>query len=257
MLYGVEAQDPASVPSSSAYSAKGVHFAGSLQGDGTTYLRRSSLACTDNGFFSFSLWCKGLCTAFNERGVVFVVDEAADYIIYFQAYFSGQSAPASPFWELGTIDNISNIGIDAIPTTGWHHVLGSSDIDQSFGNQIMVLYVDDVLQTPLADYGGAADINPVNGKSFIFGDDTFDVGPTCDFADVWIAPGVSLLDTGGTIPDATRRLFTTADLRPIDPTTFPSSAVLFTGGASAFATNRGTGGAFTLTGSLTNASTDP
>ncbi len=78
-----------------------------------------------------------------------------------------------------------------------------------------------------------------------------------DMADVWVAPGVSLLDGAGLIPEATRRLFISATGKPVDPSGFPASAMLFSGNAASFGTNQGTGGAFTTTGTLTNSSSSP
>jgi hypothetical protein len=83
----------------------------------------------------------------------------------------------------------------------------------------------------------------------------------CDLADLRIMPGVSLLDGGGDIPEATRRMFIDADGKPVDPAVVTAAlgapCILFSGDAAAFATNQGTGGAFTLTGTLTDASTSP
>jgi hypothetical protein len=73
--------------------------------------------------------------------------------------------------------------------------------------------------------------------------------------------GASLL-TAGDIPEVSRRLFIDANGKPVDPATATSSlgaagTILLSGGASMFATNQGSGGAFTLTGIVTDASTSP
>lgn len=58
-----------------------------------------------------------------------------------------------------------------------------------------------------------------------------------------------------------RRNFIDADGKPVAPTVaiaaYGTPTVALIGNASAFLTNQGTGGAFTLTGSLTNAATSP
>lgn len=77
-----------------------------------------------------------------------------------------------------------------------------------------------------------------------------------DMADYWFAPGVSLL-VNGDIPIETRAKFINNG-QPVAPKNFPAGgAVLFTGDASVFGTNRLGGGAFTTTGTFTNASTHP
>ena len=102
---------------------------------------------------------------------------------------------------------------------------------------------------------------PIRNQPFYFGGDTYQPFEG-DIADVWIAPGVDLRESGD-IPEATRRKFSTADNKPVDlgsdcsaPTgTVP--AICFSGDASTFGTNKGNGGAFTLSGTLTNAATSP
>jgi hypothetical protein len=96
----------------------------------------------------------------------------------------------------------------------------------------------------------------MNGRAFYFGDDSFSEGTIMDVADVWIAPGVSLL-SGGDISVANRRKFIAANGKPVNPSNWPSSAIQWYGNKDAFPTNHGTGGASTLNGSLTNAASSP
>ena len=82
---------------------------------------------------------------------------------------------------------------------------------------------------------------------------------TGDIADVYIAPG-QFIDFS---VEANRRKFISADGKPVDlgsncsTPTGTAPAVCFSGNASSFGTNKGTGGAFTLTGTLTDAVTSP
>ncbi len=83
-----------------------------------------------------------------------------------------------------------------------------------------------------------------------------------DVSDFRLMPALSLLDGSGDIPLATRRLFIDANGKPVDPAAATASlgtagAVLFSGDATTFPVNQGTGGPFTLTGALTNASSSP
>jgi hypothetical protein len=69
--------------------------------------------------------------------------------------------------------------------------------------------------------------------------------------------------TGASISPATIAKFFSAAGKPValgaDGSTPTGTAprIFFSGDNSSFATNKGTGGSFTLTGSLTNASTSP
>lgn len=138
----------------------------------------------------------------------------------------------------------------------WLHVLVSVDTNHAEGLKIAKLYINDVDVTLVVTDNGDAFDMVGNGVPFWVGNDASGEDPF-DVADLWLAPGVSLLNGGGDIPEATRRLFIDADGKPVDPSGFPASAMLFSGDAAAFQTNQGTGGALTLTGSLTDASTSP
>jgi hypothetical protein len=122
----------------------------------------------------------------------------------------------------------------------------------------MMLYMNDALITP--DFTGSdstAFIVALNAKRFLFGDDAAGAGPSFDCADVWFGPNLKLHDGTGTIPVATRRQFISAAGKPVDPTTWPVSAVQCYGNAASFGTNHGTGGVINVIGTLTNAATHP
>lgn len=257
MLYGVEAQNPASVPVA-GYIAKGVYFDG-VNSFTSTNMDIASLIAVDNGSFSFSFWVNDLQLSINNNHFIWGVDPFGDDVTYAQISISGGAYLYFQFSDNGT----NYFGVTVGPYgSGWHHFLGSAETNHAAGAKIMSVYVDDVLQVPFSVSDLDASINPaLNGKEFVFPDHRGAAGSdgfVGDLADAWIAPGINLIDeTGGTISDATRRLFTTADLRPIDPTTFPSSAILYSGNAAAFSVNQGTGGAAALTGVLTDAATNP
>ncbi len=256
MIYGVEAQDNIgqSVPGGSGYVASAVHFDGAIQGGGPTYLDCASLTTpTDNGLCSFSLWQKGFFAPgnINSNTVMFVTDPNNDY----RPYLGMDTAPRLLWSFLTGYDTYWDAGLPSYTT--WMHLLGSADTNHAAGSKIKLLYANDFLLTPDSNIDtNNAFIEAYNGLEFVFGDDTFSDGPTVDIADFWFAPGVGL-HSGTTIPEATRRQFINADLTPVDPIFFPTSAVLFTGNAASFPTNHGTGGAFTLTGSLSDAATHP
>ncbi len=254
MLYGVEAQDTfAPTPPPGGYVAGAVHFASA----NTSRLSIASLTATDNAFLSFSIWEKGFTTGGTNNGKIgFVGDAAGTYAPTFWISTGGETRV---YTKNGTPQFRKFF---AVSSTVWHHHLCSVDTNHGSGAKIMAYYLDDVLQTATTTVDAtAAFINLFNGKSFYFGgDNTAFAYVTCDFADVWIGPGISLL-TGSAIAEVDRRKFTDfitgTGCVPIDPTTWPTSAIQFYGNAASFPTNHGTGGAFTLGGSITDASTHP
>jgi hypothetical protein len=228
------------------YIAKAVHF------DGTN-LNIASLSAIDNEFVSFNVWLR---TAVNGYQVIGVVDQENNYATTIST--RGPSAPAGtaaltcyPASGSGGVD----ISVSPSSVDYWYNLIGTAKTNEVAGAKILKLYLNDI------DLGTITDVSPsftmsFNGKSFFIGDDT-QGGPFIgDMADLWIAPGVSLL-TGNDIAVATRRLFISASGKPVNPSGFPNSAMLFSGDATTFVTNQGTGGAFTLAGILTNATTSP
>lgn len=245
MIYGIEAasrtQMPAAPPGG---GGSAIHLGNSA------YLRCSSLSCTDNGFFSFSMWEKGLLNTANASKVMFAVNPAVNYN---NAMTNGGSNNlVMAFNNAGNYYDRFWTGLNAYDASAYAHLLFCVDLNHAVGAKISALYVNDTLVSSSSLYEDGVSFNTVfNGQVFSLGTDG-GYSPAVDLADVWIAPGVNLL-SGTTIPEATRRQFINADLTPTDPAGFPTSAILFTGGASTFPTNLGTGGSFTLTGSLTDA----
>jgi hypothetical protein len=246
MIPGITAQDPAqSAAAPAGYVGAGVHFGGSA------WLTIPSLAATDNAFYSFSLWVNSLTVSTNNSDF-YVTHDAAN-------------AFQPTFWVSNVLTLVFDFGPSppllekrfATLASGWHHLLGTVQTNLSAGNKLMALYLNDVLQTATTTSDGDASFNlVVNGKSLVFGADGAGAGIICDFADVWLAPGISLL-TGTTISLTDRRKFIDALGKPVDPVNFPSAPVMFLGNNTTFATNQGSGGAATLTGSLTAASSNP
>lgn len=237
------------------YVAPAVHF------DGAAWGNIGSLAATDNLAFSLSTWLKPDGDAGNGFPYLFVVDPEDTYLSNGYAALDAGSYKLQ-FQIIGGA-NIYNViqNANAFSAGAWHHILLSVQGGATFEDLKVKLYIDDVEITDLNTFlvGEAPASFSFNGLPFWMFSDSFGspgifVG---DAADCWVAPGVSLLDGGGDIPEATRRLFVSAEGKPVDPSGFPAGAILFSGNASTFATNQGGGGAFTLIGALTNASTSP
>ena len=246
------------------YVANAVHF------DGSTTLLNDALSNTDNGYLSMSLWFK-VSSVSTTTYNWFVSDPSNQYNNF--AFIDGNRVgsglcrigwlagdlPFTSFSNYDTADEPNGFpGQDLVGS--WHHVMFSTDIDNSQGNKPIVTYVDDVLVAntqmgTIADAGPASTLS-INGlKMYLMGDGSGNnfIG---DIADVWVGPGVSLL-TGTDISETTRREFISSTGKPVDPSGWPASPMQFYGNSTDFPTNNGTGGSFTLTGTLTNASSSP
>lgn len=239
-----------------SYSADAVHFDGQ-----TTYLKTDSLTCADSGLMSFAfsqrLVSVGLRTAF------FASDPQGNYVTYglLQSQLdinwsdSDGSRNFSTAWREDEEDPVISSG-------EWVSFLGTVDANKGAGLKVAKYYTGDtLLELEIEDTQAAFNI-VLNGLPFYFGSDGRINSSELEFADVWIAPGQSLL-VDGDIPLATRRKFFDASGKPVylgesgEIPTGVAPAIFFSGNATGFATNRGTGGAFTLVGALTNASTSP
>lgn len=241
-----------------SYHADAVHF------DGSDFLNTESLTCTDSTNFSMSVWFK-LTTAvpLAASQALWVSDPLNFYITYCEL-----QAPAQVRTVLSNDDGEDTITVDTNPdnliTNDWHHLLVSVDANHAEGQKVAKVYLDDVDVTQIANDAGGAFSVALNGLKFVFAgsDGGGTAGFDGDIADFWCAPAQSLL-TAGDIPEATRRKFISAAGKPVDlgadgaTPTGVAPAIFFSGDATGFGTNKGTGGAFTLAGSLTNASTSP
>lgn len=238
------------------YIASAVHF------DGSASLLCSSLACTDNGRFSQVIWVKALGPFAPNVPVIWVCDPSGSYNNFCQ--FSGDD-PARFYIGLAGGPDILTVyageeGVN-LADGAWHCIIYSADTNAAAASRKFKFYVDDVDVTDILTDQGISFAPLFNGVPFMVGDDG--AGPFVgDAADWRLMPGVSLLDGSGNIPLATRRFFIDANGKPVDPAVATAALgvvgpVLFSGNDSAFATNQGTGGTFTLTGSLTNATTSP
>lgn len=231
------------------YEAEGVNF------DGATQLGVASLVSpNDSRYYTCSFW-KRTVFPMPQTGIVF----AANPDVFWVAGYVGAGNDHIFYAGDGASGN-GNILSAAGPTDGlWHHFLLTID---AVGGTVSLLYIDDELA--LSDSSGSpTSFAEFNGFPMLIGAWGPGGDPLIgDLADLWIAPGVNLV-VDGVIPEATRRKFITADLRPVDlgadgsvPTGSPPP-VFFKGGPSGWATNAGSGGAFTITGTLTPSSDNP
>lgn len=234
---------------SDAYIAPAIHL------DGATLLGIDSIACEDNGNFSMSFWIK--TTQAIDTPVIVGSDPTNNaYILtYLQSVLGTfQSAVSGPGNGLGI--DVRTTGV-VVNDGNWHNLIYAHEVNHPTETRLAKIYFDDVDVTDLFINGGDAFIPTVNGLPFTVGGDTYPHDwLIADIAELWAAPGVSLF-TGNDISEGTRRLFISPTKKPVNPSGFPASPMLFSGNAATFGNNQGSGGAFTWTGVPTNASTSP
>lgn len=237
--------------SGGSYHADAVHF------DGNVALETDNLTAADSSFVSGSAW--------------FRVDTSASNYVALPEYDNANTGSGCQtsgiagdnsvrfYWSDQSFINQILLTSDAssvLPNNAWHHILYSFDLSLGAGSRVWAVYIDDVL-TPLSivsDDGGAAILLSFSGKDIYVANSGG--SQISDVADEWFAPGVNLL-VAGAIPTVTRRKFISATGKPVDPAGFPTSAILFSGNATLFPVNHGSGGAFDLTGVPTDAGTSP
>lgn len=145
---------------------------------------------------------------------------------------------------------IQSLSTSALPQGRWVHVMGSVDLSSTSKRHLYVddvsdlfvvdTYTNDTLDFTMTDWGVGA--FPTTGASKL----------TCSIADLWFAPGV-YIDLS---VEANRRKFITASRGPVAlgaagaTPTGSSPLVFLSGDIASWKTNKGTGGGFTLTGTL-------
>ncbi len=231
------------------YVAKAVHFNGV-----TSRTVNPALVSADSSVVSMSRWLK---PAADCDGYYFAVDPEGSYTSSLDVEVADGVVTLSPV----IMDSAANLFFqshDEMSAGGWHHILFCANVGTivDFKPITWLVYIDDVLVEAATSPEGDTGFTTVwNGLPLFIGTDMskFYKG---DVADSWIAPGVDL-SVDGEIPEATRRLFISADGRPVNPAGFPTGAVMLSGGVDTYSLNAlGTGGAFTPT-DLTNATTSP
>jgi hypothetical protein len=240
-----------------AYTAQAAHFGGL-----GVRLSIESLSCTDAPVGGFSFWA--LVTAQDGFPSFWYVNPI-DILV---SQMGIDQIPADPItgFELSEADGspYASIGPASVAASVWVHYLSAWDTDHATNEKIIKLFINGVDSSAVVDdFSAGAFIPAFNGQQFYLSDDTYGDALTWDVADFWFAPGQNLL-TGGTISPATVAKFISGG-KPVDlgeagaTPTGVAPAIFFKrdGAASTFATNRGTGGAFTLNGELTSASTSP
>ncbi len=217
------------------YHAGAVHF------DGNTAIDVAAISASDSATCSFNFWFKAPVG----NNTLYVFDPN-NFIFYSQTQLSASPPDVSTVGE--TTDGSATVGqaSNDISAPAWHNIRGW--VDGSNGTSLTL--TDNVVDTNTPTSNGTPFIIPFSGVEFVM---PYTPPGTLilDAADVWIGAGQKYaFNTSG---DA----FVSAAGKPMPPSGFPSGTILFSGDASSFSVNQGTGGATTMTGTLTNASTSP
>jgi hypothetical protein len=242
------------------YVAKAVHFSGGA------YLKCDSLLTANSTVYSMVAWVK-YPDPLTDTLFFHVTDPENNFINY--AIIEKTGNPCSHFDAvLSNADSSSNYELTGIsdgttpnPVPGhWYCFITSFDLGHVMGAKTSDLYVGDSNDAgSVSDQQGPITI-AMHGLPMWIGNSGFDPTVEFDAADWRIMPGVSLL-TDGHITEATRRLFIDEHGKPVDPAVATEAlgtpSMLFSGDHTGFVTNKGTGGTFTLFGTLTDASTSP
>lgn len=225
-----------------AYSTTGVDF------DGTNdfMLRGADLTgSADSKIYSGAGWINMHVTA-NQRIYTSI---GADATIRFEAEKLRITAENSS----GSL--ILDIKSSVISLNAWHHFMFSVDLSDTGKRH---LYIDNVSDLTVVTYTDDTIDNTNANHSIGAKIDGSDKSNGC-FADLWIETGV-FIDLSSA---ANRAKFVTTGVELVDlgangeTPTGASPIMFFKGPSGSFNTNLGTGGNFTVTGTLTDCATDP
>lgn len=248
----------AGVPGSDIYSSSSSTpppAATAVNFDGATFLARGGqlTGISDSATGILSVWVKS--SGLNASALF--TDDTDNFSI-----FSDASALQ---WSLFGLSNANKIFGDwnagSTDDGVWHHYLVSWNTNFPAGSRIVNVYLDDVQDTSstFTDAGVAFNVGYSASGDWSLGSDFFGSIITGDVAEFYFAPGQFLDFTVA----ANRRKFVSASIHPVSlgstcaTPTGTAPLACFSGGHTTFATNKGTGGAFTVTGTLTDASTNP
>lgn len=244
------------------YTTGGVTFDGAA-----TALSNAALTCADSFAFSASFWVNWTADNINGNPLM-VVDPLNLYLSAIYANDSAGSLQATEFNMWNTADILINCkGNDPDDLAEWYHYLFSCNCNFPAGEkQVKILRNGVDVTTLISDANDAATIT-MNGLPLWIGSDNFGFF-NGSLADVWIAPGQSLLDMSGNITSPTlAKFYDSVTGKPVNlgtdgsaptgtaPAVFlrraPSAA------ASTFADNLGPGGNFSIAGTLIDAPSSP
>lgn len=252
---------------------------GAVHLDGATWLENEALvAATGNvRHAAYVFWMKNAAIADNPYAPIFAVDPGVAYqpLLAIETDNNGVDPDVNTIYNsFANADSSSSDGVatnevgpltpatNAVVPGVWLCVLGNVDTDHPVNERVVKLWVNDENVNTIGSPIGPAYDLLFNGKEIVIGSD-YGSSLITDLADFWLAPG-QFIDFS---IEANRRKFISAEGKPVDlgadgsTPTGTAPAIFFrrdpSAAASTFANNLGTGGAFAITGTLTNADTSP
>lgn len=251
---------------SAPYVAQAVHFDG-ISAD--VYLKSDDLQVIDSrkGLFSFSLyWEDGPSTNQGPQSFAFT---SGGYYWVLNVYSAQEGDPSEPFFEVHCQfwDTTNSVHFSFNAQTpwvdDWIQVQISVDTNHPAGEKIGQVVINGMLLTNSSTEDSAAAFNigwSQDATATEMGSDAgAEQAATFDVSNFYVAMG-QFLDLS--IPDNVAK-FIDGTGKPVSLGTTGASptgiapTIFFSGDSSTFPVNHGTGGTFTLTGSLTNASSSP
>jgi hypothetical protein len=247
----------------------GGYTTGAVALDGATFLETASLTATDSSEIIATGWVLISSNAIPNSPVTILWDinpvgfEAGFFLSTagaFQGYL--QNADGSSFFSWSTAAGVWPFDAN------WHSLVFSASLNFAAGSKRIALYLDDVqVAITGVEDTGAAFTQILSGQDIGVPDATTDYPVLYSqyAADYQFYSGAAIVQADGTIDVSDRRNFVAADNTPVDPAlaiaAYGSPLWQFirapSAAASTFATNLGTGGDFTITGTLTDAPSSP
>ncbi len=244
---------------SAPYAADAVHW------DGTSYLGNATLSCGSHNKISLALWFKA---PFGTGVAGFWITDPDEFNF---TYVEGDmwNSPGDhggmnfSFIDVNNTTYLatanSRTDVDPPAIGIWYCYMASADCSTNLG--AVLSFLDDANISDeghgTTNEGSPGAVIQGNGSPMHIGIADAGGNDPFDMANLLVWYGTAIDWT----VEANRRKVIDADGKPVDPAeavlAFGMPTVMMTGDATAFQTNQGSGGSFSLTGSLTNASTSP
>jgi len=239
------------------------YVASAVNTDGTAWVSRAAaLASLVDSFYGvLSLWTKVNTIALGQTDIV--CSQPANNLNLFNqeddhglemtlqdasgnAIIAVQDNPAIPFDDT------------------WHHTLIAWNTDFAAGSRLVPIYIDGAFHSvvPFGTDVGVAYKTALAAETAwgIMGGGTGDV-VAGDYADVAFYQGLNIVQPDGSIDADDLANFISSSGKPVNPATavaaYGPPAILLSGDVTHFPINQGSGGAFVVNGTLTNATTSP
>lgn len=258
MNYGIiasAAERSLYAPPPAPYAAYGVTF--DETGYASNGLCINSQVVTDSPLLTVCMWVKVNNAS---TGPLLMALDGWDSYIQLGGFFStdivvyvANSSNAS-YQQFGSEDGVFTTG-------AWHHLFISVDCNHASGARLFNLLIDGTssIHSDSTNSSGSAFSIGLNGTNFGIQADSANLGATSaiiEYADVWVS-------VGGYLDPATYLSKFISGGKPVDLgangeiPTGSSPTYFFTGNASNFPTNKGTGSTASVVGSIANSSTHP